>query len=243
MKGQRLHTLGTMVQSVGPQPCTWLQHKYLQCLLGAEAPNTPQQSLGEIYGAIFDCKKKFKKNPQTHTHTHKIYTIYERDRILERLQRGVRKVKTKSPAATVFNKCQLLCPRTILNAKLNNKICLRAHFSSELDEIFAVHFSLPSTTVRRRHRQMVRCGLQEESQQRMVLTSVHLSHTQLQHDPGEAVFVQKTPLLFHSSIELVRSYSAVQSPTVERRRYKATYFQLSIGGRGSKCHRPCNLPG
>lgn len=81
--------------------------------------------------------------------------------------------------------------------QLNIKIWLRAHFSSEIDEIFVVHLSLPSTAVRRRHRQMVRCGSQEETQQRMVITSVHLSHTQLQHDPGEAVFVQKTSLLFH----------------------------------------------
>lgn len=99
--------------------------------------------------------------------------------------------------------------------QLNNKIWLRARFSSEPDEIFVVHFSLPSTTIRRRLRQMVRCGSQEETQQRMVITSVHLSHTELQHDPGEAIFVQKTPLLFHWSTELVRSYNAVQSPTVD----------------------------
>lgn len=31
---------------------------------------------------------------------------------------------------------------------------------------------------------MVGCGSQEESQQRIVISSLYLSHTQLQHDPG-----------------------------------------------------------
>lgn len=43
MKGQLLHTLGTMVQSVGPQPCTWLQNKYLHCpLRPAHSDQGPQ---------------------------------------------------------------------------------------------------------------------------------------------------------------------------------------------------------